>query len=632
VDRAYSVLTIKSIDPVRRLIRGVASTPETDRAGDIVEPLGARFAPEIPLLLHHRKDAPVGVARLRQPTAAGIEFEAELPIIEEPGPVKDEVDRAWTSVLHKLIRGVSIGFKPINDAVELLKSGGFRFLATEILELSLVTVPAHQSATLAVVKSLDQAASGRPTPPPAPGRPPMSPRTKAAQTMANNLAATIHDYETSRDQKSARMAELMASANDAGETLGGEAQTEYDALSTEVKDLNAHLVRMHDLESLAITNATPVTNTTTVQKAAIVRAGVSTVSVRPNVPKGTAWTRYAMAVARFNGDKYAAIEYSKQWRDSTPEVEMMLKAAVAPGTTTGATWAAPLVPVQQMQNEFLELLRPRTIIGNLPALRKVPFNVSVPAQTGGGTYGWVGQTKPKPLTALAFATVSLGFAKIAGIVVITEELAKFSSPSAEETVRNDMIAGVAAFMDQQFIDPAVAAVATVNPASITNGAANSASAGTSPDNAKTDIKTLVKTFTTANQSTKGAALIMSESNAFALATALNPLGQPLFGGFTADGGGSIMGIPVVASQAAGTNLVIVDQTGILYADDGQSTIDVSREASLQMDSAPMSPADATTVMVSLWQTNCIGLRVERFCTWARARASAVAYITGAAYV
>jgi HK97 family phage major capsid protein/HK97 family phage prohead protease len=621
----YSVLTIKAIDPAKRLIRGIATTPEPDRANDIVEPLGARFAAEIPLLLHHKKETPVGVARLQPPTSAGIEFEAELPMVADPGPVKDEVDRAWTSVLHKLIRGVSIGFRVLDDAIEPIKNGGFRFLSTEILELSLVTVPAHQGATVAVVKALDQAATGRPTTPPAPGRP----TRKAAPIM--NIAAQIKDFETSRATKAARMNELMSSANDAGETLSGESQTEYDELSAQVKDINAHLVRMHDLETLAIQNATPVTGASDVTKAAAVRSGVSVVSVKANVPKGTAWTRYAMAVARFNGDKYAAIEYSKQWRDSTPEVEMMLKAAVAPGTTTGATWAAPLVPVQQMQNEFLELLRPRTIIGNLPALRKVPFNVSVPAQTGGGTYGWVGQTKPKPLTALAFATVSLGFAKIAGIVVITEELAKFSSPSAEETVRNDMIAGVAAFMDAQFIDPAVAAVATVNPASITNGAANSASAGTSGDNAKTDIKTLVKTFTTANQSTKNAALIMSESNAFALATALNPLGQPLFGGFTS-AGGSIMGIPVVASQAAGTNLIIVDQSGILYADDGQSTIDISKDATLQMDSAPASPADATTVYVSLWQTNCIGLRVERFCTWARARTTAVAYITGAAYV
>jgi HK97 family phage major capsid protein len=292
----------------------------------------------------------------------------------------------------------------------------------------------------------------------------------------------------------------------------------------------------------------------------------------------------------------------------------------------------PLVPpTTTASGEFLELLRPATIIGNLPQLRNVPFNTSVPAQTGGGTYNWVGQAKPKPLTALAFATVSLGFAKIAGIVVLTDELVRMSSPSAEQTVRNDMIAGVAAFMDQQFIDPAVAAVPTVNPASITNGATNSASSGATGDNAKTDIKKLISTFVAANLSLKSAAIVMSEANAFALATALNPLGQPAFPGFS-QGGGSILGVPVVTSSAAGTNIVIIDQSGILYADDGATTIDVSREASLQMDSAPASPADATTVLVSLWQHNMVGLRVERYATWARARMSSVSYITGAAYV
>ena len=34
--------------------------------------------------------------------------------------------------------------------------------------------------------------------------------------------------------------------------------------------------------------------------------------------------------------------------------------------------------------------------------------------------------------------------------------------------------GIAAFLDEQFIDPAVAAVAGVNPASITNGAPTAA--------------------------------------------------------------------------------------------------------------------------------------------------------------
>ena len=70
---------------------------------------------------------------------------------------------------------------------------------------------------------------------------------------------------------------------------------------------------------------------------------------------------------------------------------------------------------------------------------------------------------------------------------------------------------------------------------------------------------------------------------------------------------------------------------ILYADDGGVSIDASREASLQMDSAPASPADATTVMVSLWQTNNVGLRAERFINWKRVNANAVKYLTATAW-
>ena len=64
--------------------------------------------------------------------------------------------------------------------------------------------------------------------------------------------------------------------------------------------------------------------------------------------------------------------------------------------------------------------------------------------------------------------------------------------------------------------------------------------------------------------------------------------------------------------------------------DGAVSIDSSTEASLQMDSAPASPADATTVYVSLFQTNTVALRAERFANWKRVGAS-VKYLTAAAY-
>ena len=37
-------------------------------------------------------------------------------------------------------------------------------------------------------------------------------------------------------------------------------------------------------------------------------------------------------------------------------------------------------------------------------------------------------------------------------------------------------------------------------------------------------------------------------------------------------------------------------------------------------------------MMSIWQVNHVGFKIERFATWGRARASAVQYIEGAAYV
>jgi hypothetical protein len=50
-----------------------------------------------------------------------------------------------------------------------------------------------------------------------------------------------------------------------------------------------------------------------------------------------------------------------------------------------------------------------------------------------------------------------------------------------------------------------------------------------------------------------------------------------------------------------------------------------------MDSAPDAAPSATTVMVSLWQMNMIGIRAERYINWAKRRAGAVQYIDSARY-
>lgn len=156
MDRAYSLLQITKAadDDGERVIEGIATTPEPDRVGDIVEPLGAKFANPLPLLWQHRHDSPVGQATFGKPTKAGIPFKARIAKVDEPGALKDMLDLAWQSVKAGLVRAVSIGFRSLEHAY-IEGTGGIRFISTEILELSLVTVPANASATIQTVKAMD---------------------------------------------------------------------------------------------------------------------------------------------------------------------------------------------------------------------------------------------------------------------------------------------------------------------------------------------------------------------------------------------------------------------------------------------------------------------------------------------
>lgn len=153
--RAYSLLEVKAFDEDAREITGMATTPDPDRMGDIVDPMGAKFAAELPLLWQHRHDAPVGIVKFGKPTKQGIPFRASVAKIETAGVLKDMVDLAWQSVKEKLVRGVSIGFRALEYA--FMDNGGVRFTEIEIYELSLVTIPANAAATIQTIKAMDTA-------------------------------------------------------------------------------------------------------------------------------------------------------------------------------------------------------------------------------------------------------------------------------------------------------------------------------------------------------------------------------------------------------------------------------------------------------------------------------------------
>ncbi len=655
MNRAYSVLSVKAVDDEKRVIRGIASTPSPDRMGDVVEPLGAKFKTPMPLLWQHQHDKPVGLVELAQPNKDGIPFEARLPEIAEPGVLKDRVDEAWQSVKAGLVAAVSIGFQAIPEQVERLKSGGLRFKEWEWLELSLVTIPANAEATITAIKSIDadlRAASGREQKSVDGLENPAGASAKHGKSIATpkpqegrhmQISEQIKSFEASRAAKAARLEEIMAKAAEEGRTLDEAESEEYDGLQAEVKSVDGHLVRLRDLEKAQASKAKPVEaeKVNSYAKGADFRDN-AVIRVERNLPKGTAFTRYAIALARSKGNLMQAQEIAKGWEDSTPEVATVLKAAVAAGTTTDPAWAGPLVEYQNMASEFIDLLRPQTIIGRIQGLRRVPFNIKMPGQTSGSSVNWVGEGAPKPVSALAFDTTTLRFTKAAGIVVLTDELVRFSNPSAEAIVQGDLIASMTQFLDRDFVDPAKAEVADVSPASITNGVTPIQASGTTADALKADVRALYAAFLAENMTPAGSVWIMTPTMAMTIGMMQNALGQSEFPGIDMNGG-TFFGLPVVVSEniprqaevvgppaiPAGERIILAKASEILLADDGGVTIDVSREASLQMDNAPAAGAQS---LVSLWQNNMVALRAERFINWKRRRLQAVGYINSANYV
>lgn len=454
-------------------------------------------------------------------------------------------------------------------------------------------------------------------------------------------------YEATRAAKAAAMKSIMDQSAEAGETLTADNQEEFDTLQKDIEAIDAQIKRLKTLESLNLEQATEVKGLTE-RDGRDSRAPVQVKAAPAKVPPGMGFTRYVKALAQARGDVAQAFEIAKandRWAAETPDVisilhpgaQHLIRAAVAAGTTTDSTNAAPLVQYANLSSEFIEYLRPLTIVGRM-ALRRVPFKVKIPRQTGGATVNWVGEGKVKPVSALAFDSITLDHNKIAGIIVLTDELVRLSDPSAEMLVRDDLAASVIQFMDSQFVDPSKASD-DVSPASVTYGVTPIGATGTDLDALKADVFNLMASFLDSNLSLGDAAWIMTQTQAAAIGMMRNALGQREYPDLNATGG-SFEGFPVIVSEnlpstggspTDGYPIILAKQGDILLADDGQVSIDASREASIQMESTPDSPATASTVLTSLWQHNMVGIRAERMVTWKKRRSESVAFISHGKY-
>ena len=333
--------------------------------------------------------------------------------------------------------------------------------------------------------------------------------------------------------------------------------------------------------------------------------------------KGIGFAQYARAklcsqLAAKNGNFVSPVDMAKQMGFGDEVQDLVTKATL--GTTTDVGFASALAQENRLVGEFVDMLRAATVFDQLTGFRNVPFNSKIPSQLTGGTAAWVGEGAAKPLTNPTYGEVEIKEHKLAAITVYTQELMRRSDPAVDVLVRDDLIEASKTLIDNTFLD--VEAASTTRPAGVLNGVVATPNTGTTAAAYEADLLALINTFVAANLSLDGSYFLMSETRAAQISLLRDALGNSYFAGMALRGTRTLMGIPVITSQAVGDKIILVKTSEILLAQDGGVDVSYSDQATL---------VDGGTTH-HLWQENKFAVRVEKFITWAKRRPIAAAFL------
>ncbi|HQR77150.1 MAG TPA: phage major capsid protein, partial [Burkholderiaceae bacterium] len=643
----WSTVEVKSAEDRggKRTFSGVASTPTTDRMGDIVEPKGAQFKLPLALLWQHDASQPIGWVKSARVTDNGIEVQAEMASVDEPGKLKDRLDEAWQSLKSGLVRGLSIGFRAI-EAQDIKGTWGQRFTKWDWLELSAVTIPANAEANILAIKSSDAAqlaATGRTsrsvqTPPGASGtKQAASGRFFNAQRKEDEVK-TLQELIDARAQAAARMNELTELKTAEARRFTAEEGAEFDQLLDDIGSLDDD-IRTAKAQALSASTARAVDGLS--QRGASQSRGRSpNIIVRNTDPedkfKGQSFVRGVIAKALAQMHGASAIEIAQhRWGKTHPQLVQWIKADVAGGGAGSGEWGAELVQADgRFTGDFIEYLYGMTIFDRLP-LRSVPANVTIKGQDGAATGYWVGESKGIPMSKADFSNVSLTPLKVAALTVLSNELIRDSSPSAEMLVRDALAEASAQKVDTTFLSTS-AASSGVSPAGILNGLTANTSEGITADDARDDLNGLYNYFA-GQKNTSGLVIVTTPVIANALYNLRNALGQMEFPGMTRTGG-ELQGFPVYVGDNVGTgDLIMMKPSDIWKIGDGGVQVSISREAAIEQSDAPTGATDTpatagnSTKWTSMFQEESTAIKVVRSINFQKRRSTAVAYIGNAAY-
>lgn len=110
---------------------------------------------------------------------------------------------------------------------------------------------------------------------------------------------------------------------------------------------------------------------------------------------------------------------------------------------------AGLIATNSMPGQYIDVLRASTLLGQLGArfLPGLTGNLSIPKKTAAATFGWLAESEEATASDVTNGNVNLSAKHIAGLVPMSFELMRQSSPAIEQLVRDDLLTGMGLAID-----------------------------------------------------------------------------------------------------------------------------------------------------------------------------------------
>lgn len=575
------------------------------------------------------------------------------------------VDEVRSLVEQRILRTVSVGFAP--KEYEPME-GGYKLLKNELLECSLVAVPANADAIMRskgiyISEETKQLVFGKAVKGPANSRGSgvaantsaiSTPHTKVnAMKMGERIIAAEDAIKSLREQ----VEEIVKGFEDDARDPTEEEEIQIQELELQIESKSRHLKTLKSAEaSLGARQDRKATGQPNNDRRGLIPATVG----QKDDPTDL-FFKMAHCHIRAHREKRALMDVVKDRYGHDPRVEAVAPAltlnkdASTVALTTVSGWAQELTDTATAG--FINVLAPTSIYGALSSAGvAIPFGgenaVTMPKRNGTGTVSgsFVGEGNTIPVKQDAYGSVTFNRYKAAVITAFSNEIARVSNPAIEGLLRQAIVLDTGMMLDSVLVNPASTAIAGIRPASPWAGASNQASAGSDLASILTDLRFLFDTLSTANAG-RVPRLILNPARLSGLSMLTNANGSFVFRDEIASG--RLMGVPFISSTncpadhvfiidaadfgtAFGTpEFAVTEQATLVMAnDDGTDptmadTNAISAAGSLHVsDAAGTTPA---TVVRSMFQTWSTALRMVLPISWGVMRTNTSAYVTGVAW-